>query len=485
MLASIGVGSIADLLAPLPGQIRVQGDLDIPPPLDEPALVRRLRSLAERNVDLESHVSFLGAGIYDHFCPAVVSALIGRSEFSTAYTPYQPELSQGMLQATYEYQSLVCALTGMDIANASMYDAATALAEAALMACEATGRRQVVVSRLVHPHYREVLATYMGASGYELVEAPAVGGRTDEAWLREKLGSETACVLIQHPNFLGALENVENLVAVAHRAGALSVISVDPISLGLLKPPAEYDADVVIGEGQSLGNPMAFGGPLLGFFACKKRFARQFPGRIVGATKDIEGRRAYTMTLRTREQDIRREKATSNICTNEALLALSATIYLCELGKTGLRQVADLCLQKAHYAFEQLQLRAGVLPVNAGVPFFKEFAVRLPVAVDMVGGESLRRRTEAAVVVHHPQPGVEFKPLRPPRPDAFATRLPNAVELINARLLKRKIVGGLPLGRYYSGLQDAMLVCVTETKTKEDIDLFVSAIGDIVEGRDD
>jgi len=427
MLAAIGVSSFSDLLAPIPENIRLRGDLNVPQALDEPGLVRHLQTLAARNLDMESHLSFLGAGIYDHFRPSVVSALVSRGEFATSYTPYQPELSQGMLQAMYEYQTMICALTGMDLSNASMYDGATGLAEAALMAIQIRERPEVVVSGAVHPHYRQVLATYLASTGHKLVETPY----GDREALRRAASAQTACVIVQQPDFFGCLEDVGGMVEAAHRAGALAIIAVDPIALGLLKPPGELDVDIVVGEGQSLGNAPGYGGPLLGFFACKKNFARSFPGRIVGATTDIDGRRAYTMTLRTREQDIRREKATSNICTNEALLALAATVYLSEVGKEGLRQIADLCLQKAHYARQQLTQLPGVTARFAERPFFKEFVVRLPVAP----------------------------------------------EAVNRRLLQDRLIGGLPLGPYYSELRDSMLVCVTETKTKDDIDRFVTAFG--------
>lgn len=432
MMEAIGIAEFGELLAPIPEPLRLKRDLDLPPVLDEFSLVRHLQRLSSLNADLESHLCFLGAGIYDHFRPSVVPALQSRGEFLTAYTPYQPEVSQGMLQAIYEYQTLICALTAMDISNASMYDAATGLAEAALMATSLTDRSEIVVSRAVHPHYRQVIATYAASTGYRLVEAPYEGGDGDLDTLRSLVGADTACVIAQHPNFFGCLENLGAVSEIAHNAGALSIASVDPIALGLLKPPGEFDVDIVVGEGQSLGNPMGFGGPLLGFFACKKKFVRSFPGRIVGATVDQQGRRGYTMTLRTREQDIRREKATSNICTNQALLALAATIYLCELGKSGLRQVADLCLQKAHYAREQLSRVEGVSTHFDTKPFFKEFVIRLPAAPKEV----------------------------------------------NRKLLQQKIVGGLPLGETYPEMSDAMLVCVTETKSKSDIDRFVSAVAE-------
>lgn len=434
MLATIGVQSFNDLLAPIPEPIRLESDLNIPPALDEAALVRHLQALSSQNVDCETNLCFLGAGIYDHFRPTVVGALASRGEFATAYTPYQPELSQGMLQAVYEYQTLICALTGMDLSNASMYDAATGMAEAALMCADTSGRSEIVASQSIHPHYLSVVKTYLKATGYHLVEVPYTGTSDDMDALKNAISDKTACVLIQHPNFFGCLEELSEIAAAAHAVGAFAVASVDPISLGLLKPPAAYDVDIVIGEGQSLGNAMGFGGPLLGFFACKKKFVRNFPGRIVGATVDLEGRRGYTMTLRTREQDIRRERATSNICTNEALLALAATIYLCELGKNGLRQVADLCLQKAHYAQKALCSLPGVELCFPERSFFKEFAVSLPVSP----------------------------------------------EKVNKRLLESKILGGLPLSSYYHSMENAILVCVTETKTKEDIDRFVSAVSEAI-----
>ena len=430
MLAAIGIASFDDLMDPLPPAIRLGRDLDLPPALDESALVRHLASLAAKNANAESHVCYLGAGAYDHFRPAVVPHLQGRGEFATSYTPYQPEMSQGMLQAIYEYQTMICALTGMDLSNASMYDAATGLAEAALMAIAVLDRTQVVVPTSIHPHYRQVIATYFQATGYEMVE---VDYRQGMDAIRAAAGPNTAAVLMQQPDFFGSLTDVAAITELAHSIGALSIVSVDPVSLGLLTPPGSLDVDIVVGEGQSLGNPMGFGGPLLGFFACKKKFVRAFPGRIVGATVDQHGRRGYTMTLRTREQDIRREKATSNICTNQALLALAATIYMCEMGKTGLRQVADLSLQKAHYCRQQLAKIPGVSVLFDDRPFFKEFAVRLPAAP----------------------------------------------ETVNTELLKRGIMGGLPLGPHYPELSDAMLIAVTETKTKGDIDALVSAVSEI------
>lgn len=430
MFAKIGVASFEELMAPIPEAIRLKGGLNVPNAVDEGRLVRHLNQLAGKNADLESNLCFLGAGIYDHFRPVVTGALAGRGEFSTAYTPYQPEMSQGMLQAIYEYQTLICALTKMDLANASMYDAATGIAEAALMATSILNRNEILISAAVHPHYRTVLQTYADATGYIVKTIPVVDGVTSIEALKELTSAQSACVVWQQPNFFGNLEPNEELTEIAHSAGGLAIVSVDPISLGLLKAPGDYGVDVVVGEGQALGSPMGFGGPLLGFFACQKKFTRAFPGRIVGATVDSQGRRGYTMTLRTREQDIRREKATSNICTNQALVALYATIYLSVVGKSGLHQVADLSLQKSHYAAQVLSSIEGVELLFPKARFFKEFAVKLP------------------------------KP----------------VAEVNRALLGEHIVGGVDLGEYYPEYQGATLLCVTETKTKEDIDQLANAL---------
>jgi len=431
MLQRIGLECIDQLFDALPASIRLTEDLHLPPALDEISLLNHLQHLAARNANLDTHLCFLGAGVYDHFSPSVVDALASRGEFLTAYTPYQPEMSQGMLQSIYEYQTLICRLTGMDLANASMYDAATAIAEGALMAADITGRDTVVVSRAVHPNYRHVLRTYVHTAGFKLVELDHDDGVMSMDVLGEQLSDRTACVVVQHPNFFGCLEDLATFHESIRKVGALSVICVDPIALGLLKPPGDYGADIVVGEGQPLGIATGFGGPLLGFFACKIEYQRKFPGRIVGATTDQQGRRGYTMTLRTREQDIRREKATSNICTNQALLALYATIYLAQMGKHGLRQVADLCLQKAHYAQEQIAALEGVEP-RFTRPFFKEFTVRFPL---------------------HLSPAE-----------------------VNRRLFEHGIIGGYDLGRAYPELVDSMLLCVTETKSKADIDRLVDVL---------
>lgn len=436
LLAAIGVESIDELFADIPASVRIGGLLNLPPAADEIALTRELADLAALNSHSGELLSFLGAGLYDHYRPPIVDALAGRSEFATSYTPYQPEASQGMLQAVYEYQTLVCQLTGMEMANASMYDASTALAEAALMAVEITGRKRVIVPDTVHPQYRRVLQTYLRTSGFEMQTVEEhVNGVSGPALL-DAITSDVACVVVQSPNFLGAVESIESASSAAHACGALCVAVVDPISLGLLKPPGELGADVVVGEGQGLGCPMGFGGPLLGFFAFRSEYQRRFPGRIVGATVDRNGKRAYTMTLRTREQDIRRERATSNICTNEALMALAATIYLCHAGPKGLREIANSCLQKSHYAAGVLAKVPGVATRFSG-PFFKEFVLRLP------SGS---------------QPGV-----------------------VTRRLLDLGILPGYELGQTYQGLSDCLLVCVTEMRSRAEIDRLADSLGEVLE----
>ena len=431
MLESIGAASISELFDQIPDDLVMQRPLDIPGPLSEIEIRSHASALSKENASLGDYAGFLGAGIYDHYIPSTVGAVIGRSEFYTSYTPYQPEISQGNLQSIFEFQTLACELTGMEVANASMYEAASALAEAALMATSITGRKEWVVSSTVHPAYREVMRTYAWASGCSLLEAGRNGILTDFQDMSRLVTAETACVIVQNPNFFGALESLAEAESLAHQNGALFIVSCDPISLGLLKPPGEYNADICVAEGQPLGIPMSFGGPLLGVFACKKKLVRQMPGRVVGATVDAEGRRGYTLTLQTREQHIRRERATSNICTNEALVALASAVYLTTLGKHGLRQVANLCLQKAHYAMETIaDLQGYSVPFD--VPFFKEFVVKC----DKPIAES------------------------------------------NQRLLKKKIVGGLDLGRFYPDLAGHMLVCVTEMRTRDEIHALVEGLAE-------
>ena len=355
------------LFPDIPAAVRLKGPLDLPSPLSEPELLEELARAAAQD---QQGSGFLGAGSYAHFIPSAVKHIIGRAEFYTAYTPYQPEASQGTLQAIYEYQSLICELTGMDAANASLYDGATALAEAAFMACRITGRRVVVVPTNVHPHYREVLRTYCRAADLVLTEVPfdPKSGLLPTAY---SLPPTTACLILQQPNFFGQIEPVAGLADKVHAAGALLIACVNPVSLGLLKPPGQYGADLVCGEGQPLGLPRNFGGPALGFFAAKNEFIRQLPGRVVGATTDCDGKRGYVLTLSTREQHIRRERATSNICSNEALCALAAAVYLSLMGKSGLKKVAGLCLQKTNYLKGKLG-RAVVWPA----PVFHELMIK-------------------------------------------------------------------------------------------------------------
>jgi glycine dehydrogenase subunit 1 len=432
MLDAMGLKTIDDLFTPIPEPLRFKGELDIPSRMDQITLTRHFTKLARKNVNADEHACFLGAGIYDHYVPPTVGAIIGRSEFYTSYTPYQPELSQGVLQSIFEFQTLLVNLFGMDVANASMYDGATALAEAAIMAGELTGRKRLVVPDSIHPIHREVLDTYVRHMHLSVDLIPTQNGVGDVDAIANAVTDETAAVIIQHPNFFGNLEDVSRLGQIARDKGALFVVSVDPISLGLLNPPGEYDADIVVGEGQGLGCPMGFGGPLLGLFACKTKYLRRLPGRIVGQTLDGDGKRAFVMTLRTREQDIRRERATSNICTNEALYALAASVYMATMGKQGMRQVAELCVQKSHYAATEIAKLEGYALAFPDKPFFKEFVIKTPIAP----------------------------------------------AIINEKLMERGIIGGFDLTPHYPELGSAMLVAVTEQRTKEEIDAFVTALGE-------
>ncbi|MBI5182320.1 MAG: aminomethyl-transferring glycine dehydrogenase subunit GcvPA [Nitrospirae bacterium] len=421
MLNTIGVDDIEKLLTDIPEEIRLKKELNLPHPLSEIELKKEMLVLSEKNADLLHYTSFLGAGAYDHYIPSVVEHMISRSEFYTAYTPYQAEASQGMLQSIYEFQSMICELTGMDVANASMYDGASATAEAAMMALRITKRKEILVSRSLHPNYRMVLKTYLQGIGISIKEIPFKDGVTDIDAL--SISDNTAAVIIQQPNFFGCIEELSSISAIAKKFGALFIVSVDPISMGILKSPGELGADIVVGEGQSLGNSLSFGGPYLGFFATRKEHVRQMPGRLVGATVDADGRRGYCLTLQTREQHIKRERATSNICTNQALCALTATVYLSVIGKDGLRKLAELCLQKAHYAQREIsKIKGFSSPFSAS--FFKEFVIKTPVSA----------------------------------------------EKLLERLLKEKIIGGLALGNYYLELKDHLLICVTEKRTREEIE---------------
>lgn len=430
MLARIGVKSVEDLFEDIPEQVRLRRPLNLPPPMSEAELLAHMRSLAARNADLDRYTSFLGAGAYDHLIPSVVRHVLSRSEYYTAYTPYQAEVSQGVLQTIFEYQTLVCQLTGLDAANASMYDGASAAAEAALMAVGATGRRRVVVSAAVHPEYRRVMATYLGNQDVALDTVPWRMGVTNLDALQQAAGTDLAAVVVQNPNFFGSIEEMQAASEIAHRAGALFVAVVDPISLGILAPPGEYGADIAVGEGQGLGNAIGFGGPYLGFFAARRDLIRRMPGRIAGMTRDVDGRRGFVLTLQTREQHIRRERATSNICTNQALNALAATAYLAMIGRQGIRRVGELCVQRSHYAYEALTGIPGIRPMW-GAPFFKEFVVEMD-------GE-----------------------------------IP---EILTRLWQEYSIIGGLPLGNFYEGLERGVLWCVTEARTREDIDRLAAVL---------
>ena len=416
MLREIGVGSIEELFRDVPEKVR-HAQFKLPRPLSELELKKELSQLASRNASLDKYACFLGAGSYRHFIPSTVEHVIGRSEFYTAYTPYQAEVSQGTLQAMYEYQSVVCQLTGMEVSNAGMYDGSTAAAEAAIMACIVKKRGKVTVSTTVNPTYRDVIRTYIQARNFSIETAELSGS----------ISSDSACLVVQQPNFFGHLEEIEACVQKAHDIGALLIAIVDPISLAMFTPPGRYGADIAVADGQALGNSMSFGGPGLGIFACRREYLRQMPGRIVGRTVDVDGKPGYVMTLVTREQYIRRERATSNICTNEALMALAATVYLAALGRRGLRHVAELCYHKAHYAAERITKLKGYSLVFSK-PFFKEFAIRCPVAPSQ----------------------------------------------INQALFREGIIGGLDISHI---IDNGMLLCVTEMNTRQEIDKLVEILG--------
>ncbi len=429
MLRQIGVRSLDELFQAIPEAVRLKRPLDVPAALTEMALTGHVQELAATNQPADAKVCFLGGGSYDHFIPAVVDAIAGRGEFYTAYTPYQAEASQGSLQAFFEYQTLICQLTGMDVSNASLYDGGSALAEAAFMAITATGRHsQVLIAQNVHPEYRQVLQTYAANLEAKVLTLPTPTGVLMPGDLARAITDQTSCVIVQQPNFFGCLEDVPALAEIAHARGALFIVSVDPISLGLLKRPGDYGADIVVAEGQALGTPMQFGGPYLGVLACKQEFVRKMPGRLVGQTVDRNGKRCWVLTLQTREQHIRREKATSNICTNQGLLALRATVYLAALGPQGLRQTAELCARKAHYAAEQLTHLPGV-KLRFEQPFFKEVTIQVP----------------------GPAPA------------------------LLERLLEKGYHGGLHLGRWYPHLADSISLAVTEKRTRAEIDGLVEA----------
>ncbi|MCK4283938.1 MAG: aminomethyl-transferring glycine dehydrogenase subunit GcvPA, partial [Candidatus Brocadiae bacterium] len=419
MLKATGAASIDELFEDIPAALRAHA-FDLPPGMSEMEVRTRLERLAKNNaVDL---VLFLGGGFYDHYVPSAADAILQRGEFYTAYTPYQPEASQGTLQAIYEFQTALCRLTGMEVANASLYDGGTALFEAAMMALRITGRNKIILDSGVSPIYRNMLYCYTSNLNIEFVEVPVYNGRTRRDVVAQRLDEDTAAIIIQNPNFFGFVDDLSDVVEMVHRVGGLAIMCFYPISLGLLKTPGEMGVDVAVGEGQSIGLPLSFGGPYLGLMATRKEYQRQMPGRLVGATTDREGRRGFVLTLQTREQHIRREKATSNICTNSALCALAALTYLTLVGKEGIREVARLCADKAAYASQRLDAIPGV-QVSRDAPFFNEFVCKLP--------------ADAGDVVGH--------------------------------MVEKGFAAGFPLGRYYPGMERHLLVALTERRTKEEI----------------
>ena len=430
MLSVVGLRRLEDLAAILPKDLRLTRPLDLPSPLSEMELLERLRSLSEKGKEGKKWVSFLGAGAYNHFIPAVVDHLLRRSEFYTAYTPYQPEISQGTLQAIFEFQTLICQLTGMDVANASVYDGASAVAEAVLMAQRLKSRKRFLISRLLHPESQRVTQTYTHPLGFAL-EPIAYGGdgATDLQALEKALGADVAAVILQQPNFFGCLEDVEKAAAMAHSRGALLIVATqEPLALALLQPPGLLGADIAVGEGQSFGNGLNFGGPYVGFFAAKEAYLRAMPGRLVGETVDREGRRGFVLAVATREQHIRREKATSNICTNQALCALASLVYMTTFGKQGLRELAEMNLSKAEYAKKRL---GPVGSFRLSGPTFNEFVLTLKGDPDF----------------------------------------------ILSRLLEEGLIGGLALKKFYPELSREILICVTERNSREEIDRLAVAIG--------
>jgi glycine dehydrogenase subunit 1 len=432
MLRAVGVATIEDLFASVPAAVRLGRALELPDGLGELDVVRALRGLADRDTPASGIVSFAGAGCYDHYVPSVVDHVLRRPEFFTAYTPYQPEVSQGTLQNIYEFQSMVCELTGMDVANASMYDGATSFVEAALMAARVTKRPRVVVAGSVHPEWRAVLDTYAASGAISVATCAVTGGVTDPASLASLLDPGTAAVLVASPNFFGHFEDLAALGAAVHGNGGLFVVAVNPALSGVLEPPSAFGADIVVGEGQPLGNAMSFGGPGLGLFACKEAFLRQMPGRVVGWTLDVDGRAAFVLTMQTREQHIRRERATSNICSNHALNALAASVYLSAVGPEGLAEVGRSCIAKAHYLRDAL-VATGRFEQVWPAPFAHEFALRYTGAV----------------------------------PD------------MQAALLGRGYLAGVDLGPFGPGLDGVVLFAVTEKRTRDELDGFVREVASL------
>ncbi|KHF38072.1 aminomethyl-transferring glycine dehydrogenase subunit GcvPA [Halalkalibacter okhensis] len=429
MLETIGVKSIEELFSDIPSDIRFKGEMNVKEALKEPELISYFRELAEKNVSLKQTPSFLGAGVYEHYIPSIVDHVISRSEFYTAYTPYQPEISQGELQAIFEFQTMICELTGMDLANSSMYDGPTALAEAAMLSAGQTKKKTILVSKAVHPEARAVLQTNATGQRLNVIEIDTANGVTDLKQLQEVYGEDTACVVVQHPNFYGNLEPLAKLEEITHSSKAMFVVSSNPLALGLLKPPGEFGADIVVGDAQPFGIATQFGGPHCGYFATTKKLMRKVPGRLVGQTTDEHGQRGFVLTLQAREQHIRREKATSNICSNQALNALAASVAMSAIGKKGVKEMAYQNVQKA--AYMKKQLKAYGVEIVFVQPTFNEFVINVK------------------------------------RP----------VSEVNELLLAKGFIGGYDLGRDDDSLKGQMLVAVTEVRTKAEIDTFVKELG--------
>ena len=430
MLSAIGVEKVDELFSDIPESVRFKGEYNIKQAKSESALIKELSQLAAKNANVKSHTSFLGAGVYDHYAPIIVDHVISRSEFYTAYTPYQPEISQGELQAIFEFQTMICELTGMDVANSSMYDGGTALAESAMLSAGQTRRKKILLSQAVHPEAREVVKTYAKGQRVEVVEIPYQNGVTDLAALKELISDEVAGVIVQYPNFFGRIEPLKEIEELVHHVKSMFIVSSNPLALGALTPPGQLGADIVTGDVQPFGIPTSFGGPHCGYFAVTQKLIRKVPGRLVGQTVDEEGKRGFVLTLQAREQHIRREKATSNICSNQALNALAASVAMTALGKTGVKEMAIQNIQKAYYAKQVLKQKG--LEVIFDGPSFNEFVIKLPAPY----------------------------------------------KTINDQLFKKDIIGGYDLGQTYPELKDHMLVAVTELRTKEEIDAFANELGD-------
>ncbi|KIL48505.1 glycine dehydrogenase subunit 1 [Jeotgalibacillus alimentarius] len=428
MLKTIGVSSVEELFEDIPEKVRFKGELNIKPAKTESALMKELAQLAGKNADTQKNTSFLGAGVYDHYSPVIMDHVISRSEFYTAYTPYQPEISQGELQAIFEFQTMIAELTGMDVANSSMYDGGTSFAEAAMLSAGQTKRKKVLVSGAVHPESKAVLKTYAAGQHIEVVTIPEKDGRTDLEQLASLMSDEIAAVMVQYPNFFGQIERLDEIEKLTHANKAMFVVSSNPLSLGALTPPGAFGADIVVGDAQPFGLPQSFGGPHCGYFAVTKKLMRKVPGRLVGETNDEEGQRGYVLTLQAREQHIRRDKATSNICSNQALNALASSVTMTALGKQGIQDIAHQNLQKAAYAKKQLQA-AGVKVINGGYTF-----------------------------------------------NEFVIELNKPVSEVNKELMKKQIIGGYDLGRDFESRSNQMLIAVTEQRTKEEIDLLAEEL---------